>query len=384
MKIARLNNIYFYFLCSQLIFIPIYFYHTPLISETINTNKAIWMHVIGIFWSAVGYVTAYFASFLLIKKNEDKRYSFNNTFYICSYMLIIAGTIIVILQVILFVPFIEYISQLFSGDFNIGLRDAYSLSSYEGGLPGIIKMFAYAPLSVYLMSLGLLSFTTLNEADTHRLKVLSLVALGVIVIRVFFALDRLTIMAVLLANIFIGFKKGYMKNIRYWVFIALIFLLAHYLSIKRLENVGIIDFILLYFKLGLVNFQLMIETVSEYTYGFSTIFAPAYFIFTFFNLPTPSFFDIHSAWEWNPAQYFSSYAFQDFGYFYFILFYLIGITLFFIDLKALKQKNINYSAIYFIVLYGVVSFLFVPAMRGVDFWVALFIPLLLNRFAQAH
>ena len=57
----------------------------------------------------------------------------------------------------------------------------------------------------------------------QRLKILSIVALAAIVIKVFFSLDRLTIMAVILANIFLGFKKGYMKNIRYWILIVLFF-----------------------------------------------------------------------------------------------------------------------------------------------------------------
>ena len=136
---------------------------------------------------------------------------------------------------------------------------------------------------------------------------------------------------------------------------------------------GIIDFTLFYFKMGLVNFQLMIETCSQHTYGFSTILAPLYFIFKFLNFPLPDFFEIHYAWEWNPAQYFSSYAFQDFGYFYFVLFYIIGILLCQIDYQV--EKNIYSSAIYFIVLYGVVSFVVVPAIRGIEFWFALFLPL---------
>ncbi|KIE17006.1 hypothetical protein DS62_07350 [Smithella sp. SC_K08D17] len=351
MKKIQFNNIYFYFFCSQLIFLPIYFYHTPLISDTINTNKAIWMHLIGIFWSVVGYVTAYFASSLLMKKNEDRQYHFKNIFYVCSYLFIIVGSIVNILQVFLFVSPIEYMSIIFSSGFDTGIRNAYLLSSDEGGLPGIIKMFAYAPLSIYLMSLGLLSFTTLDEADTYKLKVLSVVALAAIVIKVFFSLDRLTILAVLAANIFLGFKKGYMKNIRYWILIVFFFFLADYLSTKRLEEIGIINFTLIYFKLGLVNFQLMLDTCYQHNYGFSTILAPLYFIFKFLNFPLPDFFEIHTAWEWNPAQYFTSYAFQDFGYFYFILFYIVGILLCLIDNQV--KKNIYASAIYFIVLYGV-------------------------------
>lgn len=379
MKITRFNNIYFYFFCSQLIFLSAYFYHTPLISETINTNKAIWMHVIGIFWSVVGYVTAYFASSLVIKQNEDKQYYFNNKFYIYSYLFIVVGTIVNILQVFLFVPPIEYMSKLFSSDFYPGLHSTYILSSTEGGLPGIIKVFAYASLPVYLMSLGLLNFTTLNEVDRHRLKVLSIVALAAIVIKVIFSLDRVTIMAVLAANIFLGLKKGSMKNIRYWVFILIIFLLAHYLSIKRLENFGIIDFICLYFKMGLVNFQLMLDTCHQHTYGFSTILGPLLFVFKFFNIPQPDFIDINYTWEWNPVQYFSSYAFQDFGYFYFVLFYIVGILLCEIDNQV--EKNIYISAIYFIVLYGGLTFVFVPAIKSPEFWFSILLPIvLLHRF----
>jgi len=99
----------------------------------------------------------------------------------------------------------------------------------------------------------------------------------------------------------------------------------------------------------------MIETCTRHTYGFSTILAPLYFIFKFFHLQPPDF-ESYYEWEWNPAQYFSSYAFQDFGYFYFVLFYFIGIILYVIDSKALKQKNIRIIAIYFVVLYGIISF----------------------------
>jgi hypothetical protein len=99
----------------------------------------------------------------------------------------------------------------------------------------------------------------------------------------------------------------------------------------------------------------------------------------------PNFYiDSQYEWEWNPAQYFSSYAFQDLGYFYFVIFYFLGIILFVIDLTALKQKNINSVAIYFIVLYGIVSFLFVPAIRGIDFWFSLLLPIfLLNQFTKS-
>jgi hypothetical protein len=86
------------------------------------------------------------------------------------------------------------------------------------------------------------------------------------------------------------------------------------------------------------------------------------------------------AWEWNPAQYFASYAFQDFGYFYFILFYVVGMLLCQVDFNV-KKQNIYVSAIYFVVLYGIVSFITVPAIRAIEFWFAILLPcLLLYRF----
>ncbi len=380
MIIAQFNNLYFYFFCAQLIFVPVYFYHTPLISDAINLNKAIWMHMIGVFWSAVGFLTVKLFYSLPDNRewqNEDKYNSFTNTFYVYSYLIIIIGTAVAILQVVLFVPLTEYATKLLSSDYEIGIRDAFLLPSDEEGLSGIIKMFSYAPLSIYLMSLGIINFIMPSEVDKRRLWNLNITALVAIVIKVFFSLDRLTIMTVLLANIFLVIKKGYINKIRYWIFIALALLLANYLSIKRLENVGIIDFTLLYFKSGLVNFQLMIDTCDQYTYGFSTILAPLYFIFRFFHLSLPDF-QSNYEWEWNPAQYFSSYAFQDFGYFYFIAFYFVGMLLYIIDDNT-RKRNIYSSATYFVVLYGAVSFVFVPVIRGIDFWFSLLLPLILVR-----
>lgn len=376
---ARFNNLFFYFIVSQLIFLPIYFYSTPLIATSIDTHQALGMHVIGLFWAAVGYCTAMLAHCI---KNEpydqpveDKTYAFGPFFYFFSYALIIIGTVVAVLQIALFVPLGEYFSKLFVGDFEAGIRDAYLLSFDEGGLPGIIKMFAFAPLSIYLMSLGLINFVNINDAERHRLKIISLVALGAIIIKIMFSLDRLTIMAVLLANLFLVVRKGYLHKLRYWMLIALTLIIAHYLSLRRLENFGIFDFVLLYFKLGLVNFQWMIATCSQYTYGFSTILSPLSFVFKFLDLPFPEFMHDY-VWEWNPAQYFSSYAFQDFGYFYFVSFYVLGVILYVLNTRTHKQ-HLYSSAVYFVVLYGVVSFIFVPAIRGMEFWLALCIPLVL-------
>jgi len=384
LDMLKLNNIFFYFIFSQSLFLLIYFYQTPLISDAINTNKAVLLHIIGIFWTIIGYFTVGFAKALRgqqVKPIEDKRYSFRNIFYICSYLLIIIGTTEAILQVISFVPFMEYMSKLFSSDFETEIRVAYMLPADEGGLPGIVKMFAFAPLSIYLMSFGLLNFLNLDTDDKRKLKRLNKIALLGTAIKVFFSLDHLTIMAVLLANLFAGVQKDYKKIFKLFIIIVLTFFLANLLSSKRLEGFGFVNLVLLYFKVGIVNFQLMIDTCTEHTYGFSTILAPLYLILKFFHLPSPDF-AADNLWVWNPVQYYTSYAFQDFGYFYFITFYIVGMILYSIDISA-RRHNIYSSATYFIVMYGIISFVVIPAIRGIDFWFALLLPLvLMNRFTH--
>ncbi len=343
--------------------------------------------MIGVIWCAIGYFTAKFAYFSKEEQQEeqikDKQYSFSNAFYICSYLLIIIGTVEVILQVILLVPPMEYISQLFGRNFETEIRVAYLLPAEEGGLPGIAKMFANAPLSIYLMSFGLINFLSLNSADMHKLKQLNKIALLGTVIKVFFSLEITTIMAILLANIFTAVQKDHAKKIKYFIGFAIIFFLADFISSKRVEGLGYVEVVLLYLKSALVNFQLMIDTCTGHTYGFSTILSPLNLISKFFHLPIPDFSsDIYFAWEWNPAQYFMSSAFMDFGYFYFVPLYIVGALLFVLDIKVLKQY-IYSSAIYFVVMYGVVSFVVVPAIRGIDFWFVLLLPLmLLNQSTQ--
>ena len=150
-----------------------------------------------------------------------------------------------------------------------------------------------------------------------------------------------------------------------------------------MEGLGYVEVVLLYFKSALVNFQLMIDTCTGHTYGFSTILSPLNLIFKFFHLPIPDFSsDIYFAWVWNPAQYFMSSAFMDFGYFYFVPLYIVGALLYVLNFRVLKQY-IYSSATYFVVLYGVVSFVVVPAIRGIDFWFVLLLPLaLLNQFTK--
>ena len=162
----------------------------------------------------------------------NKEYSFKSMFYVCSYAIILLGTVINVLQIILYIPLTEHISKIFSGDFDIGIRDIFLLSSEEGSMPGIIKVFGSVPLYIYLMSFGVSNFIKTDALNMHKLRQLNRVALCAVLIRIFFSLEHKNIMAVLLANIFLVFEKGYIRKIRYWIFIALFIFLADYLFRK--------------------------------------------------------------------------------------------------------------------------------------------------------
>ena len=122
----------------------------------------------------------------------------------------------------------------------------------------------------------------------------------------------------------------------------------------------------------------MINTLSGHTYGFSTMLEPINFILRALNLSSISF-SSNYAWEWNPAQYIVSYAFQDFGYFLFLFFFFIGYLARKVDLKAHKYNDIFYVSIYFILLYTIISFISVPVIRSVEFWLMIIISFFMSK-----
>ncbi|MDX9822031.1 MAG: hypothetical protein RBT20_08865, partial [Syntrophales bacterium] len=87
MKGAQWNNLYSYFIFSQLIFLPVYFYQHPMISAPIETDRAIWMHMIGLSWSVVGYFTAKYASGGSGLRGDNGLYRLATSFYVLSYVI---------------------------------------------------------------------------------------------------------------------------------------------------------------------------------------------------------------------------------------------------------------------------------------------------------
>jgi hypothetical protein len=86
-------------------------------------------------------------------------------------------------------------------------------------------------------------------------------------------------------------------------------------------------------------------------------------------------------WIWNPAQYFASYLYIDFGFFSVLFFFLIGWLVRIIQVKTLKG-NLKFVAVYFIVLFGITTFISVPIIRAVEFWLLISLGLFLSKFVK--
>lgn len=302
-------------------------------------------------------------------------------FFVYCYLLILFGLMISIIQLTSFLSLRDYFSMLLTNDNS--LADLRSESA-SGGLSGILKIFAYAPLSIYLTSEGILTFLQINEID--RIKILRIrnIALMASLIKVFIWLDRLTLLAIIItrAYIYINSKKIFLKRIFLILpFIVFILLIGNYISSRRLEGYDVFDFIILYTKLGLVNFELMIKSVDHFTYGFNSILSPFNFIFDFFGIN----FNINSTFQyiWNPAQYMNSYLYQDFGYFSLLVYFIMGWFAKNIDYWK-NSLNIRYGSLFFTFLFAFSTFWFVPIIRAVEFWLMLLIPLFSLKYISFH
>lgn len=375
-----------YFLVSQLLVFLAIGYDGELLSYSSDLTPAYAFHCIGILSFAAGYL------FVLSWERISKRVktytgtaerpgtgvNIRSGFFVAAYAFLIGGIAITIAQVSYFISPAEYIAAIAGGDLSASLRSSVIGSSSEGGLSGILKIFAYAPLSVYLYSLSMLTFFNLSPDLRRRTTRLNKFALIMTLLKVVFILDRLTLMAILVANLYKVAREGRLYKLRFILLSGVAVGLAAFVSSLRLRGLDLTDFLLLYLKLGIVNFQEMIDTVSGHTLGFSTILAPLFPVMRFFGASGPVM-DSSFSWVWNDAQYIMSYAYQDFGQFFFLLLLALGALFRVIDDQAINKVNPYFVSIYYVTLYCLISFIFVPAFRGLDFWLALLIPIVLTR-----
>lgn len=356
-------------------------YYTGDLIERVDLKKSIFFHILAIIFFILG--SFFHLLFVDVKRKvfDDKIFVLLNfKFYFFSYFFAIFGLVVTLVQVSITQDLLDYLISFFSGDYNPNIRDAFLLESKDAGLSGIIKMWGSSTLSVVLMLMGIFFFLELRPCDKLKVKCLLIFSLILLLFKSIFSLDAMSLFAFSMSVIFFLPKCRLPKIILIFFMAALFYKLLDFSSNLRLKDYGILDRTILYFYLHLVNFELVLETVDSYSFGFNSFFAPINFILKFFNIDF-NYFNSHFDWIWNPAQYGVSYFFLDFGYFYIFAMFLMGFVSSVISKKA-YSRNVLFCGIFFIVLYGFTSFVTVPAIRGPEFYIALLVVFIIIKFSR--
>lgn len=334
--------------------------------QNIDISDALIFHFLAVLLFILGY---FFANIIFYKIKNKQAISIvcSSKIKRFSYILILIGVITSASTMLFFVGIDEYIMILFSGGAEIlELRSNAS----GGGVSGLFKMLNYAPVAIYFLISSVLLFTSPSKKDEELLKKIQRVALIASIIKVFFTLDRLTILAIFVV-IFFTFLKSNKSKLKLLFYIVIgVFFLGFVTSIRQGDSIT--GFLSLYSKLGLTNLQLTMDSSSPITYnGANTFLNPLNIILGFINLPSMQSYTIIS-YEWNPAQYFISYLFQDFGYLSLYCYLLLGSFCKIIEIKK-NQGNLFFIGSYLFFFFVLITFITVPFIRAIESWLILFV-----------
>jgi len=373
-NIIRNNGIILVFLFTQLLLFCLALQNDSIIGNNYNITKALTFHFLIIILVLLGYsvkkiIVINYSVFSEINNN----YKLKKGFFIFCLLLVIIGLLTSILTVGSIISPQEYLSQLASKDEGIAeIRQ----QAGDGGLGGIFKMLNYCPLAIYLITSSYLTSFNFNELENKKIRNINVVSLIASMIKVLFSLDRLTIMAILLVQIYTNVIKKKL-SLKVVFVVGCILGLGGFITASRMSDSGILDFLVVYCKLSLVNFQMVIDNQADFSYGFQTFLSPLSFIAKFFgigvNIPEPL------VWVWNPAQYFNSYLFMDFGYLSFLLYPFIGYFVNYVEIKR-KKGSAFYTSFYFVLMFTITTFISVPFVRGMEFWLLIIICSAVSKF----
>jgi hypothetical protein len=373
-NLIKNNGIILAFLFTQLLLFCLALQNDSIIGNNYNINKALIFHFFIVLLVLFGYsikkiIVINYSN--IVNSNNDCR--LKKGFFIFCLVLIIIGLLTSILTVGSIISPQEYLTQLASKDEGIAeIRQ----QAGDGGLGGIFKMLNYCPLAIYLITSSYLNFFNFKKNDIKKVKEINAISLGASLIKVLFSLDRLTILAILLVQIYTNVIKKKL-GLKFLIVVSCILTLGGFVTASRMSDSGLLDFLVVYCKLSLVNFQMVIDNQADFSYGFQTLLSPFSFIAKFFgialDIPSPN------VWVWNPAQYFNSYLFMDYGYLSFFLYPLIGYFINYVEIK--KRRGCEfYTSFYFVLMFTITTFISVPFLRGMEFWVLILICIMLSKF----
>jgi hypothetical protein len=369
--IIKNNSLYFFFIFSQFLVVILGVQDDKIIGQNVNFTNAIIYHFVGLLFFSLGYLPISKRRFINYNTIKKKNIILSKNYFIFSYLFIIIGVITSVATISTIISPIEYLTMLFSGGSQLlDIR----LESGAEGLGGIFKMMNYFPVGVFLVSSAFMNFYEIGNKDKKKLNQLIIFAILGCIVKVFFSLDRLTLLAILLVIFYQNFLNKKVK-LKYIIYVGAFFILLSFITASRMKDSGVLDFLVTYFKLSIANYELVIERQSEFSYGFNTFLSPFWYIMKFFSfdykVPEPEF------WIWNPAQYFASYLYIDFGIYSLLIFLILGFIVRRIQVKTL-MGNLRYTSIYFITLFVLVTFISVPIVRGIEFWLIIILAVFLS------
>lgn len=245
-----------------------------------------------------------------------------------------------------------------------------------GGLAGIFKMFACMPLCIFLVSSSIFFFSNYNSTTSKRLIGLMFFSFIALVVKTFIYFDRITLLAALLVFIHhFNYNKKLNKIIKIFI-IVIIMMFAILLTALRMSDSGFGEFLGVYFNLGVLNLQVLIDKQELFNYDFTqTFLAPLSFIFKFFGWP----FTTYSPKEyiWNDAQSFWGFLFIDFHWLGLLFMPVFGRVIKVIEIN--KTRSLFCMCFYFIALYTVFSFFTIPIIRSIEFWLMIVVSLFFSK-----
>jgi len=366
---------------------------TPSESETISKLR----EHISIYGVIFHFITA--AAFLLGAHAAMYSYHFygiRKKFYVTRqklfsaliYSYCLLGIGVVLWQISTSVSLTDYLRELVTyttvQDDSNAIRKYFLRTREAGGLPGIIKMFSYLPLSALYMVLAcerIRDKTSVGRRipPSSKSKRYILVILVTIFVRSIFTLDRVVVagLFVILIYYVILNSKEYKrighnlrkKPLRSLAILTIFAAFLHVISLIRQAR-SFKDVLAQYSSLGLANLSILFESNFDHTLG-RNFFYVVRFPLEYIGLADALFTPDKAAWVWNPARYLTAYVYQDFGIFCILFFFVFGFFTTVIHLKAWYKSNPYILVALFALIFSIATCIVVPSFRGPEWWVSL-------------
>ena len=283
------------------------------------------------------------------------------------------GVYIAYKNIMMFTSTDELSAMIMAGDDISQIRS----EAGSGGLSGIFKMFGTAPLFSFLGTSSLLMFFQYSEKTKKFLVATLLVTLMCTLLKVMLVFDRLSILAIIIVFVYYFFFNKSFPKILKIVIIALLLLLVSFLTLLRMSDIGMGEFLGTYFNLGVYNLEINIEHQQHFNYDFSqTFLAPLGFICKFFGIPYHSY--VAEQWIWNPAQSFWGFYFVDFNWIGLLILPLLGVAI--KKFETAKFYSKYWALMYFVFSYTTFSMTTIPVFRAPEFLLMLVLAYIGSRF----